>query len=63
MTKNKVLKNQSTTTNAISGEDREKIEHRRLRALGILQQSSKKRKEIEGQMVIEREKKRKNKGW
>ena len=43
----------------ISGKDRERIEINKLKTLGKLKQSSKKRKEIEGQMAIEREKKRK----
>jgi len=56
--KQSVEKNQPNAISVISGKDMERIEINKLKALEKLK-SSKKRKEIEGQMAIEREKKRK----
>ena len=54
--KQSVERTQSNTIRAISEIDREMIKHKRIQALGILQERSTKRKECEVQSVIEREK-------
>ena len=50
--KQSVEKTQPTTTSAISETDRERAEYQNLREPERPKQSSKKRKEIEGQIVI-----------
>jgi hypothetical protein len=57
--KYRVEEDQPTPIRVISGKEREMVEEKNLRALEKLKQSSKKRKTIEGQTVIEREKKSK----
>ena len=56
--KQSVERTQSNTIRAISEIDREMIKHKRIQALGILQERLTKRTECEGQAVIEREKDR-----
>ena len=48
-------KTQSNVFNVISTKDRARIEHKRLKALGILQELSKKRKVSEAKLMRDRE--------
>ena len=60
--KQSVEKTQPNAILAISEIDRKRIESNRLTALRILQERLKKRKEYEGKLVIDRHKKRKQRG-